>query len=144
MIGLGYRSVYQVIDHFRYFASDPADPSYQVNGVIEGDELVVDIRTESESGERSSVLWGQDHLRKVVAHFAPRYHSVRTSWWVGDNLKAFNRAIAVGATPEQAAIRTPMGHQIALTGYSQVLIRSLEGQPARYTEVVASFFKPSK
>ena len=131
------------MDHFRYFASDPADPGFQVTGVIEGDELVLDIRTESESGERSLGLWGLEHLRKVMAHFAPRYRSVRTSWWVGDNLKAFNRAIAVGATPEQAAIRTPIGHQLALTGYSQVLLRSLKGHPARYTEVVVSFFEPS-
>jgi hypothetical protein len=131
------------MDHFRYFASDPADPGFQVTGVIEGDELVLDIRTESESGERSLGLWGLEHLRKVLAHFAPRYRSVRTSWWFGDNLKAFNRAIAVGAAPEQAAIRTPIGHQLALTGYSQVLVRSLKGHPARYTEVVVSFFEPS-
>ncbi len=75
-----------------------------------------------------------------MAHFVPRYKSVRTSWCVGGNLVTFNRAIAAGATPEEAAIRTLTGHQLALAGYSRAEIRSLEGNPARYTKVVVQFF----
>ena len=86
--------------------SDPVDSRFKATGVIEGEELVVDLRTELESGERSANLWAPYHLRKIMAHFVPRYKSVRTSWSVGENLMTFNRAIAAGATPEVAAIRT--------------------------------------
>jgi hypothetical protein len=130
------------MNRYRYLVSDPADPRFQATGVIEGEELVVDLQTESEFGERSAVLLALDHLRKIMAHFVPLYKSVRTSWSVGDNLLAFNRAIATGATPEEAAIRTSFGHQVALAGYSRVEIRSLEGHPARYTKIVVSFLKP--
>jgi hypothetical protein len=130
------------MDHYRYSVSDPVDPRFKGTGVIEREELVIDLQTESESGERSSDLWAPDHLRKIMAHFVPRYKSVRTSWYVGDNLVTFNRAIAAGAAPEEAAIRTPFGHQVALAGYSRAEIRSLEGHPARHTKVVVSFLTP--
>jgi len=122
--------------------SDPVDPRFQATGVIEGEELVIDLQTELESGERSAVLWAPEHTRKIMAHFVPRYKSVRTCWCVGDDLTAFNRAIAAGATPEEAAVRTFLGHQVALAGYSRAEIRSLEGHPARYWKVVVSFLKP--
>jgi hypothetical protein len=130
------------MDHYRYSVSDPVDPRFKATGVIEREELVIDFLMESESGERSADLWAPDHVRKIMAHFVPLYKSVRTSWCVGDNLVAFNRAIAAGATPEEAAIRTLLGHQVALAGYSRAEIRSLEGHPARYTKVVVSFLKP--
>jgi hypothetical protein len=107
--------------------------------VIEGGELVVDLRTELESGESSALLRAPEQMMKIMAHFAPRYKSVRTSWWVGENLAAFNRAIAAGATPEVAATRTLLGRQLVLAGYSRPAIRSLEGCLARYTKVVVSF-----
>jgi uncharacterized protein with von Willebrand factor type A (vWA) domain len=130
------------MDHYRYCVFDPVDPRLKATGVIEHEELVIDLQTEPESGERSAHLWEPDHVRKIMAHFVPRYKSVRTSWSVGDNLVTFNRAIAAGATPEEAAIRTSLGHQVALAGYSRAEIRSLEGHPARYTKVVVSFLKP--
>jgi len=130
------------MDHDRYSVSDPADARFRATGVIEREELVIDLQTESESGDRSPNLWAPDQMRKIMAHFVPRYKSVRTSWCVGDNLVTFNRAIAAGATPEEAAIRTLLGHQLVLAGYSRAEIRSLEGQPARYTKVVVSFLKP--
>jgi hypothetical protein len=129
------------MDHWRYSVSDPVDPRFQVTAVIEGEELVIEIRTELESGERSAALNGADQLRRVLAHFSPRYTSIRTSWWFGLNLTGFNRATAAGATPEQAATRTAFGHQIALAGFSHALIRSLEGSPGRYTKIVVSFGK---
>ena len=130
------------MEHYRYSVSDPVDPRFKATGVIEREELVIDLQTESESGERSADLWAQDQLRKIMAHFVTRYKSVRTSWCVGDNLVTFNRAIAAGATAEEAAIRTLLGHQLALAGCSRAEIRSLEGHPARYTKVVVSFLKP--
>jgi hypothetical protein len=130
------------MDHYRYSVSDSTDPRLKATGVIEREELVIDLHTKSESSERPGDMWALDHVRKIMAHFVPRYKSVRTSWCVGDNLVTFNRAIAAGATPEEAAIRTLLGHQIALAGYSQVQILSLEGHPARYTKVVVSFLKP--
>jgi hypothetical protein len=130
------------MDHYRYSVSDSTDPCFKAIGVIEREELVIDLHTGSESSVRPGDMWALDHVRKIMAHFAPHYKSVRTSWCVGDNLVTFNRAIAAGATPEEAAIRTLLGHQVALAGYSQVQILSLEGHPARYTKVVVSFLKP--
>jgi hypothetical protein len=131
------------MDHWRYSVSDPADPRFHAIALLEEDELLIDIRTELQSGERSTALNGAEHLRRMLAHFFPRYQSVRTSWWPGENLKTFNRAIAAGATPEEAAVRTALGHQLALAGFSRVLIRTLEGHPARYTNIVVSFRRPA-
>jgi hypothetical protein len=131
------------MDHWRYLVSDPVRSSFYARGEIEEEELLIDIRTELESGERSAVLHGADQLRKILAHFFPRYKSVRVSWWFGENLVTFNRALASGATLEAAAQRTVFGHQVALAGFSRALILSLEGSPARYTKVVVSFSRPS-
>jgi hypothetical protein len=127
------------MDHWRYSVSDPADPRFHATALIEEDELLIDVRTELESGERSAALNGPEHLRRILAHFFPRYQGVRTFWRFGENLTTFNRAIAAGATPEEAAARTAVGHQLVLAGFSQVLIRTLEGHPARYTNIVVSF-----
>jgi hypothetical protein len=132
------------MDHYHYSVSDPADSRFYATAVIEDEELLMDIRTELESGERSTILNGHDQLRKILAHYYPRFKSIRTSFWCGDNLATFNRATTVGATPEEAAIRTALGHQIALAGFSRALIRSLEGFPARYTKIVVSFVRPQR
>ncbi len=131
------------MDHWRYSVSDPVCASFYARGEIEEEELLIDLRTELESGERSAVLNGADQLRKILAHFFPRYKSVRVSWWFGENLVTFNRALAAGATPEVAAQRTVFGHQVALAGFSRAQILSLEGSPARYTKVIVSFSRPS-
>src|ERR1700682_4570698 len=102
------------MDHWHYSVLDPVDPRFRATAVIEKGELLIEIRTEIESGERSTVLNGADQVRKILAHFFPRYTSVRTSWWFGKNLTAFNRATAAGATPAQAAARTALGSQLAL------------------------------
>lgn len=129
------------MDHWRYLVSDPNDPRFRVTALIEEEELVIDIRTELESGERSATLNAADQLRRILAHFFPRYKSIRTSWWFGENLVAFNRSTAAGATPEEASIRTPVGHQLALAGYPHPLILSLEGFSARHTKIVVRFRK---
>jgi hypothetical protein len=129
------------MDHSRYVVSDPSDPRFRVTALIEEEELVIDLRTELESGERSAVLTATDQLRRILARFVPRYRSVRVSWWFGENLVAFNRCVASGASPEEAALRTAVGHQLALAGYPIPRILSLEGFTARYTKVVVSFRK---
>jgi hypothetical protein len=129
------------MDHSRYAVSDPSDARFRVTALIEEEQLVIDLRTELESGERSAVLNAADQLRRILARFVARYRSVRISWQFGENLVAFNRCTAAGATPEEAALRTPIGHQLALAGYPRPLILSLEGFSARYTKVVVSFGK---
>jgi hypothetical protein len=129
------------MDHYRYSATDPDDPRFCATAVVEDEELLIDIRTELESGG-SAVLNGADQLRKILAHFFPRYKSVRTSWWCGENLATFNRGIAAGATPEEAIVRAPMGHQLALAGFSRIVIQSLQGFPARYKKIVVRFLRP--
>jgi hypothetical protein len=130
------------MEHYRYSASDPADPRFFATAAVENEELLIDIRTELPSGERSAALNGSGQLRQILAHFFPRYESIRTCWWFGENLATFNRATAAGERPEEAALRTPLGHQIALAGFSTVFIQSLEGFPARYTKIEVSFTRP--
>jgi hypothetical protein len=127
------------MEHYRYSVSDPADGRFFATAVVEEGELLIDIRTELASGERSRGLNASGELRQILAHFFPRYKSICTSWWVGENLVTFNRAAAAGATPEEAVLRTTLGHQIALAGFARVVIRSLEGSRGRYTKIVVSF-----
>jgi hypothetical protein len=130
------------MEHYRYSVLDPGDPRFFANAVVEEEELLIEIRTELASGERSAALNGANQLRQILAHFFPRYKSIRTSWCFGENLVTFNRATAAGATTEAAVLSTALGHQVALAGFSRVLIRSLEGRPARYTRIVVSFMRP--
>jgi len=130
------------MNHYRYHASDPIDPRFEATACVDAGELLFDIRVELESGERSISLRGPDQLRKILVHFARRYDRLRVCWSYGDNLKAFNSAVAAGATNEEAVLRTSTGHQLALAGYSNVAIQSLEGCCARYTRLVVCFRKP--
>jgi hypothetical protein len=130
------------MNHYRYHVLDPVDPRFEATASVNEGELLCDIRVELETGERSTVLRGPDQLRKILAHFVPRYQSVRVRWSYGDNLKAFNRATAAGATADEAALRTWAGHQLALAGYSNVSIQSLEGSTTRFTKVTVCFRKP--
>jgi hypothetical protein len=130
------------MNHYRYHVADPIDPRFEATASVNKGELLFDIRVELESGERSTVLRGPDELRKILAHFVPRYQSVRVCWSYGDNLRAFNRATAAGATTDEAALRTWTGHQLALAGYSNVSIQSLEGSTGRFTKVTVCFRKP--
>jgi hypothetical protein len=130
------------MNHYRYHTADPLDPRFEATAYVKAGELFFDIRVELDSGERSISLRGPDQLRKILAYFAHRYDSLRVCWSYGDNLKAFNRAIAAGATNEEAVLRTTTGHQLALAGYSNVTIQSLEGLSARHTKLVVCFRKP--
>jgi hypothetical protein len=130
------------VNHYRYHAADPVDPRFEATASVNAGELVFDIKVELESGERSNSLRGPDQLRKILAYFAQRYDSLRVYWAYGENLKAFNRAVAAGATNEEAVLRTATGNQLALAGYSNVAIQSLEGLRARHTKVVVCFRKP--
>ena len=130
------------MNHYRYHVADPIDSRFEATASVNKSELLFDIRVELESGERSTVLRGPDELRKILAHFVPRYKSVRVSWSYGDNLKAFNRATAAGATTDEAALRTWTGHQLALAGYSNASIQTLEGSTGRFTRVTVCFRKP--
>ena len=130
------------MNHYTYHVADPIDPRFEVTASINEGELLFDIRVELETGERSTVLRGPDELRKILAHFVPRYQRVRVCWSYGDNLKIFNRATAVGATADEAALRTWTGNQLALAGYSSVSIQSLEGSTGRFTKAVVCFRKP--
>lgn len=130
------------LGHYNYAVSDPIDPRFQAFATVQRGELLLTIRTQLESGERSPALREPDQFRKIVAYFARRFTSISVSWSYGDDLAAFNRAIAAGSTPEEAALRTWTGLQVAAAGYSRVTVRSLEKQPGRYSKVVVSFWEP--
>ena len=130
------------MDHYNYSVSDPVDPRFQVSATVRRGELLLTIRVQLESGERAPALREAEQFRKIVTHFARRFHSIGVSWTYGDDLAAFNRAIAAGAAPEEAALRTWTGQQAAAAGYSRARVRSLERQPGRYCKVAVSFGKP--
>jgi len=104
-------------DHSRYSVSDPANPRFQAFATLDystlmglkQDELTLTIRTKLDNGQRSTVLRGGEQFRKIVAHFAGRFTGIRGSWSYDDNLEAFNRAVAAGAQPEEAAVKTWTG-----------------------------------
>jgi hypothetical protein len=130
------------MDHYHYSVSDPLDPRFLASATVQRGELFLTIRTQLESGERAPTLREAEQFRKIVVHFARRFHRISVSWSYGDDLTAFNRAAAAGATPEEAALRTWTGQQAAAAGYSRAQIRSLERQPGRYSKVAVSFGKP--
>ena len=130
------------MDHYHYSISDPLDPRFQASATVQRGELRLTMRTQLESGERAPALREAEQFRKIVAHFARRFHSISVSWTYGDDLAAFNRAIAAGAAPEEAALRTWTGQQAAAAGYSRAQIRSLERRPGRYCRVSVSFGRP--
>jgi hypothetical protein len=57
------------MEHWRYSAADPTDPRFHAKALIEEGELLVDVQTELESGERSAVLNEAEQLRRMLAHF---------------------------------------------------------------------------
>jgi hypothetical protein len=130
-----------LMDHYHYSVSDPLDPRFQASATVQRGELCLTIRTQLESGERAPSLREAEQFRKIVAHFARRFHRISVFWTYGDDLAAFNRAIAAGAAPEEAALRTWTGQQAAAAGYSRAQVRSLERGPGRYSKVAVSFGK---
>jgi hypothetical protein len=130
------------MEHYDYSVSDPVDPRFEASATVQRGQLLLSIRTQLESGERSPALREAEQFRKIVAHFARRFHSISVSWSYGDDLAAFNRAAAAGATPEEAALRTCTGQQAAVAGFSRVQIESLERQPGRYSKVAVNFCEP--
>jgi hypothetical protein len=111
-------------DHSRYSVSDPANPQFQAFATLDystltslkQDELTLTIRTKLDNGQRSTVLRGGEQFKKILAHFAGRFTSIRGSWSYDDNLEAFNRAVAAGGQPEEAALKTWTGQQAAAAG----------------------------
>jgi hypothetical protein len=131
-----------LMDHYHYSVADPLDPRFQASATVQRGELLLTIRVRLESGERAPALREAEQFRKIVTHFARRFHSIDVSWTYGDDLAAFNRAVAAGAAPEEAALRTWTGQQAGAAGYSRPQIRSLERRPGRYSKVAVSFSKP--
>jgi hypothetical protein len=94
----------RIMDHYRYSVSDPADPRFRATAVLEEEELLIDIRTALESGERSAVLNEPDQSKKIPTRFFSRYKSIRTSWWFGTalTLTAFYFGFALPRFPVAA------------------------------------------
>jgi hypothetical protein len=63
------------MEHYLYSVSDPADARFFASAVVEEEELLIDIRTELASGERSAGLNASGELRRILAHFFPRYQT---------------------------------------------------------------------
>jgi len=60
---------------------------------------------------------------------------------LGSNLRAFNKAIKAGLTPEEAAFKTFTGENAQKLGYKNVVIHTKEGSSGNYNFVSLTFTK---
>jgi len=123
----------------RYAVYDSVHRRLQAFAVIDNGELAITLRTRLEDGTRSPVLRGSEQFERILAHFSGKFLGIQGSWSFGDNLAAFNRAIAQGSSIADAALQTWTGRQATAAGYARVVVRSLEGAPGAYTKVKVTF-----
>lgn len=133
----GYRLVKATPDEIEI--ADRDDPDLQIGGVLADDgELKFDVRTVDAVDGSHRTVRGRVLFDLMMLHFGASVHSVIGFWIEGDNLAAFNRALAQGKTEAEAAIGTRTGDQArrhgfevveflhtipALTGYGFVKVR---------------------
>lgn len=125
-----------------YRAVDPANKQLGAAGYLRGGELELHIRAQTNEGARGAIR-GAEQFRKIIDYFGlNNIRSIKGSWSYGDNLNAFNKAIAEGATPEAAAAQTWTGQQAAKVGFTGVHVTRTYGAVGAYTKVEVSFTRP--
>jgi len=125
----------------RYAVYDSMHRRLQAFAVIDNGELAITLRTRLEDGTRSPLLRGSEQFERILAHFSGKFLGIQGSWSFGDNLAAFNHAIAQGSSIADAALQTWTGKQAAVAGYTRVVVRSLKGSPGAYTKVKVTFLR---
>jgi hypothetical protein len=125
-----------------YVAVDPANKQLVAAGYFREGELELHIRAQTDAGIRGAIR-GAEQFKKIVDYFGlEKIRSIKGSWSFGDNLSAFNNAIAGGATPEAAAAGTWTGKQAKEVGFTAVHVMRTYGVAGNYTKVEVSFTRP--
>ncbi|MDR3676856.1 MAG: DUF4157 domain-containing protein [Acidobacteriota bacterium] len=125
-----------------YRAVDPANKQLVAVGYFREGELELHIRAQTDAGVRGAIR-GAEQFKKIVDYFGlAKIRSIKGSWSFGDNLSAFNEAIADKATPEAAAAGTWTGKQAKDVGFTAVHVTRTYGEPGKYTKVEVSFTRP--
>lgn len=127
----------------------PLPPSHYAEFSMSGGRLRSNIETAGD-GKRppSTMIDAKKSFAEALAWFGDEVAGVKGSWTFGSNLAEFNRLIAKGATPEEAALGTWTGRRAAAAGFTRVIFseRVLEllrrGEPGAYEAVAALFVKP--
>jgi RHS repeat-associated protein len=125
-----------------YRAVDPANKQLGAAGYLREGELELQIRTQTNEGTRGAIR-GAEQFKKILDYFGKQnIRSIKGSWSYGDNLAAFNKAIAGGATPEAAARGTWTAQQAAKAGFTTAHVTRTYGAAGAYTKVEAIFTRP--
>jgi RHS repeat-associated protein len=126
-----------------YAISDTSNPRFQAVGELSAEgSLSVTLRTQLETGVRSTVLRGAEAFQSILTHFGSAVRSIRGSWQFGTNLATFNELTAGGMAPEAAAAQTWTAQQAARAGFTQITMGAMEGTPGHYTHVNVTFTRP--
>ena len=126
----------------RFLVRDTSHKRFQAAATLEGDELLLIIRTKLEDGTRSTLLRGSELFTSALRHFEGRFKAIRGSWHYGDNIAEVNELTAKGMPLLEAAKKTWTGKRAAEAGFTRVSIRHADGRTGAYTDVLAIFSKP--
>ena len=86
---------------------------------LNGDTLSFYIYTRNED-RRSDVLYGRDVIRIALDEYGDRVRTIKAIWYSGDNLEAYDAAIANGVPKRRAAAATWTGRTLARFGFTSV------------------------
>jgi hypothetical protein len=129
-----------------YVVLDKSNLKYQIFVSVDNErQLQLFFRTRQSKAERSFVLHGTEHLQKALQHLDGQFDTICAEWVpaFGDNLDAFNEAVAAGASKEEAALTaTWTGPRAADAGYSKVSISSVTPEEPPFTNVEVRFSRP--
>ncbi|SBT89725.1 intein C-terminal splicing region/RHS repeat-associated core domain-containing protein [Streptomyces sp. DI166] len=89
--------------------------------------------------DRGSPLRGKQMFADVMEHFGDRVQSIQGYWRYGDNLGAFNKAVAEGMSMRAAARDTWTGKRAAEFGFTRVKILQADEGVDGFTVVSALF-----
>jgi hypothetical protein len=124
----------------RYYIQDTASPRFIAHGsVSRHGELSIDLRTQLEDGQRSTLLSGAEHFQAIVKFFEGEFTSIVSNWQYGTNLAHVNELTARGLSLEAAAASTWSGKQAEKVGFQMLRILNSRGDPGRYTSVKVEF-----
>lgn len=124
----------------QYLVEDTAHRRFIAMGQVgRHGELLISIRNQLETGQRSTLLKGSEQFRAILGFFEGKFTSIHGNWQFGTNLARFNELTAQGLSPEVAAARTWTGQQAADAGFRSVRILHSQGEPGKYTSVKVEY-----
>ncbi|MHB0953991.1 MAG: SpvB/TcaC N-terminal domain-containing protein [Allorhizobium sp.] len=136
------RIVDQSVKGERYFLVDSTNSRLYAEASVSGrGELSISLRTELESGVRSTVLKGGEQFDKILQFFKGQFSAIKGNWQFGSNLAKVNELTATGMSLEQAAAQTWTASKAADAGYKTIKVLGSEGAPGAYTAVQVLFLK---